>query len=121
MSPSEALAAFQSLLTDSSAAAVTYRDNLAFAIQLCHDFAAVEGKNYDISGPLHEAETALKKILSASQFAKDHRAEIVTGLSLAAAAASDQSFRDELVRSDAMKVCVCMCVFDDLRPFSTSS
>jgi len=115
ISPSEALAAFQSVLTDASAAAVRYRDDIEFAMQLCHDFAAEEGKNYEISGPLHEAQTALKKILSSSQFAKDHKAQIVSGLShLFLSQASDHSFRDKLVRSDALQVyvraCVCACV-----------
>jgi hypothetical protein len=104
MSPTQALATFQSVFNDHTAAAVAYRDDIEFAVQLCSDFAAEEGKNYDISRPLHEASTLLKKVLASRAFPIDYKAQISFALPEAVAVVKNSGFRDELIRSDALQV-----------------
>lgn len=105
MLPTQALAAFRSVFTDETAAAVACRDDIEFAIQLSSDFAAKEGKNYDISRPLYEALSSLKKVLASSAFAIDYKGQISMALPEAVAVVKNSSgFRDELVRSDELQV-----------------
>jgi hypothetical protein len=73
---------------------------------LCRAFAGEEGKNYDLSGPLHKAQSTLKKILESSVvFAVPQnirKAQISSALSQAITAASDASARDNMVHSDRL-------------------
>ena len=104
MSPTQALAEFKKVFTPESSAEVAYRDDVECAAQLCRDFAAEEGKNYDLSKPLYEAASLLKKVLACTELANDWKAQISSALPEAVAAAKNVSFRDELDRVDRLQV-----------------
>ena len=105
MSPTQALAEFKKVFTPESSAEVAYyRDDVEYAAQLCRDFAAEEGKNYDLSKPLYEAAALLKKVLACTELANDWKAQISSALPEAVAAAKNVSFRDELDRVDRLQV-----------------
>ena len=104
MSPVQALAEFKKVFTPESCAEVAYRDDVECAAQLCRDFAAEEGKNYDLSKPLYEAASLLKKVLACTELANDWKAQISSALPEAVAAAKNVSFRDELDRVDRLQV-----------------
>ncbi len=77
---------------------------MEYAAQLCRDFAAEEGKTYDVSKPLYEAAALLKKVLACTELANDWKAQISSALPEAVAAVKNVSFRDELDRVDRLQV-----------------
>ena len=105
IAPGHALAALKLLLSDVAVAAITYLNNIELSSKLCLEFAAEEGSNFELSGPLHEAHVALKNILASLKISSDHKSQVAAALRDAVACMNSLiSTRSDLVRSHASRV-----------------
>ena len=102
IAPFDALAVLKLVLSDVDVAAITYFNNIELSSKLCLEFAAEEGSNFEVSGPLHEAHVALKNILASLRISSDH---VAAALRHAVACVNSLiGTRSDLVRSSASLV-----------------
>ena len=102
IAPSDALAVLKLVLSDVDVAAITYFNNIELSCKLCLEFAAEEGSNFEVSGPLHEAHVALKNVLASLRISSDH---VAVALRHAVACVNSLiGTRSDLVRSSASRV-----------------
>ena len=105
IAPADALAALKLVLSDVAVAAISYLNNIELASKLCLEFAAEEGSNFEVSGPLHEAHVALKNVLAALKISSDHKSQVAAALRDAVACVNSLiGTRSDLVRSSASRV-----------------
>ena len=102
IAPADALAALKLVLSDVAVAAISYLNNIELSSKLCLEFAAEEGSNFEVSGPLHEAHVALKNVLASLRISSDH---VAVALRHAVACVNSLiGTRSDLVRSSASRV-----------------
>ena len=105
IAPADALAALKLVLSDVAVAAISYLNNIELASKLCLEFAAEEGSNFEVSGPLHEAHVALKNVLASLKISSDHKSQVAAALRDAVACVNSLiGTRSDLVRSSASRV-----------------
>jgi hypothetical protein len=101
----DALAALEFALSDVAVAAITYHNNIEFASKLCLEFAATEGSNFELSGPLHEAHVALKNVLASQNISSGHKTQVAAALRDAVACVNSLvGTRSDLARSHASRL-----------------
>ena len=100
VAPADALAALNSALSDAAILAITYRNTIEFSSQICLEFAAEEGVNFELSDPLHAAHAALKNVLTSHIISSDHKTQVAAALRDAVACVNSLiGTRSEILRS----------------------